>query len=89
MRRPAQRDEITSLLFGLTDKSVEFRNRWRGFAGAAVWLILSGFTMIFTIFGVTSQIHAAIIIERPTYNPPRIAYGRISFANSNEINKSG
>ena len=62
MRKPAQRDEITSLLFGLTDKNVEFRNRWRGIAGAAVWLFLSGLTMIFTIFGVTSQIHAVIII---------------------------
>jgi len=62
MRRRMQRDEIASLLFGLTDQSVEFRNRWRGIAGMAVWLLLSGFTMILTIFGVTSQIHAAIII---------------------------
>ncbi len=62
MRKPMQRDEIDSLLFGLTDKSVEFRNRWRGIAGMAVWLLLSGFTLILTIFGVTSQIHAAIIV---------------------------
>jgi hypothetical protein len=62
MKRAMQRDEFASLLFGLTDKSVEFRNRWRGMAGLAVWLLLSGFTMILTIFGVTSQIHAAIII---------------------------
>lgn len=62
MRTPPQRDEINSPLFGLTDKSVEFRNRWRGIAGGAVWLLLSGFTMILAILGVTSQIHAAIII---------------------------
>ena len=62
MRKPMQRDEIASLLFGLTDQSVEFRNRWRGVAGMAIWLLLSGMTMILTVFNVTSQIHAAIII---------------------------
>ncbi len=62
MRKPARRDEINFLLFGLTDKSVEFRNRWRGIAGLAVWFLLSGFTMILTVFGVKSQTHVAIII---------------------------
>ena len=62
MRNPPQRNEMTSLLFGLTDKSVESRNRWRGLAGLAVWLLLSGIAMILTLVGVTSQIHAAIVI---------------------------
>lgn len=62
MRRSTQRDNIATLLFGLTNKSVEFRNKWRGVALVAIWLLLSGFTMILTIIGVTSQIHAAIII---------------------------
>ena len=62
MRRSPRRDEMASMLFGLTDKSVGFRNKWRGIAGMAVWLLLSGFTLILAIFGVTSRIHAAIII---------------------------
>jgi hypothetical protein len=62
MKRNNQRDEMTSMLFGLTDKSVEFRNRWRGFAAMAIWLVLSGLTMILTIYGVKEQLHVAIII---------------------------
>ncbi len=62
MRRPVPRFEIPPLLFGLTDKSVDFRNKWRGFVAVAIWLILSGFTMLLAVFSVTSQIHAAIII---------------------------
>lgn len=63
MRKPAPpRDEFASLLFGLTDKSVEFRNRWRGIAGLAVWLLLSGFTMTLHVFSVKEQMHTAIVI---------------------------
>ena len=62
MKNNSQRGEFASLLFGLTDKSVEFRNRWRGFAGMAVWLALSGLTMIFTIVGIKERIHIAIVI---------------------------
>jgi hypothetical protein len=54
--------EALSLLFSLTDKGVEFRNKWRGMAGMAVWLLLSGLTMVLTLFGVTSKLHIAIII---------------------------
>ena len=62
MRKSVQRDEIASLLFGLQDSNVEFRNRWRGIAGLAVWVILSGFTMALHIFSVTEKMHAAIVI---------------------------
>ena len=62
MRRSLQQDEFASMLFGLTDKSVEFRNKWRGLAGAAIWLLLSGFSMLLTIFGVQEWPHIAMII---------------------------
>lgn len=62
MRRPWQRNRPINLLFGLTDDSVEFRNRWRGLAGLAVWLILSGLTMILALFGVQERLHIAVII---------------------------
>jgi hypothetical protein len=59
-----QRDKLNSLLFGLTDESVEFRNRWRGLAGMAIWLVLSGLSMILMIFGsgAKGQINIAVII---------------------------
>lgn len=62
MKRNAQRDEIASLLFGLTDKGVKFRNRWRGIANLAVWLALSGFTMIVSVITVRLPIQLAIVI---------------------------
>ena len=64
MRRQMRRNEFNSLLFGLTDESVEFRNRWRGLAGMAVWLILSGMSMIIMIpgSGTKDQFNIAIII---------------------------
>jgi hypothetical protein len=64
MNRQIRRDEFTSLLFGLTNQSVEFRNRWRGLAGMAVWLILSGLSMVIMIFGsgAQGQTNIAIII---------------------------
>ncbi len=62
MKRHTQRDEINSLLFGLTDKSVQFRNRWRSIAFLAAWLLLSGFTMILHFFSVKEDIHLAIVI---------------------------
>jgi len=61
MKRP-QRDEIASLLLSLTDDSVEFRNRWRMIAGLAVWIILSGFTMVAYVFFVQQRLHALIVI---------------------------
>ena len=45
-RTNKQRDEISTLLFSLNDSGVEFRNRWRGIAALAIWIALSGFTMI-------------------------------------------
>jgi hypothetical protein len=64
MKRQMRRDEFNSLLFGLTDESVKFRNRWRGLAGMAVWLVLSGLSMILMIFGsgAKGQLNIAIII---------------------------
>lgn len=62
MRRSPQRDELNSLIFGLTDKSVEFRNRWRGFAMAAAWLALSGIAMLLNIFFVQENLHKGVVI---------------------------
>ena len=62
MKNTLKRDELNTLLFGLTDESVAFRNRWRGIAGFAVWFILSGITMGITIWGVQDTIHKLVII---------------------------
>lgn len=62
MRRPWMRNRPINLLFGLTDDSVEFRNRWRGLAGMTVWLVLSGVTMIVALFGIRERPHIAVII---------------------------
>lgn len=64
MKQQARRDEFNTLLFGLTNESVEFRNKWRGLAGMAIWLILSGLSMIIMIFGsgAKGQLHIAVVI---------------------------
>ncbi len=62
MRRPWQRNRPINLLFGLTDESVEFRNKWRGFLALIVWLVLSGISMILTLFGVQERLHVGIVI---------------------------
>lgn len=60
--RNNQRNEMAAMIFGLGDKSVDFRNRWRGLVGLAVWLILSGLTMVLSILSVKEQLHALIIL---------------------------
>ena len=60
-RSSGQRDELSALLFGLTDKSVEFRNRWRILAGLAIWLVLSGLTMLLTVFQPEQTTHRLVI----------------------------
>ena len=62
MKKSAQRNDFGPLLFGLTDKSVEFRNKWRGLAGMAIWLVLSGFTMVLTVLSAQEQTDIAIVI---------------------------
>lgn len=63
MKRPSfQRDEYSSLLFGLTDKSVEFRNKWRTIAAVVTWLVLSGFTMLLNVFWTDNTLHRIIIV---------------------------
>ena len=62
MKRQTQRDEIKSLLFGLTDANVRFRNRWRNIALMAVWFLLSGISMILHAFTVIEPDHFAIVI---------------------------
>jgi hypothetical protein len=64
MRKQMKRNEFTSLLFGLSDQSVEFRNKWRGLAGMAIWLALSGLSMIIMILGsgAKGQLNIAVII---------------------------
>jgi hypothetical protein len=57
-----KRNEFTSMLFGLTKESVEFRNRWRGIAMMAIWFVLSGFTMILSTIGVKGQFNILAII---------------------------
>ena len=61
-KKRMQRDEFITLLFGLTDESVDFRNRWRTLIGTAVWLVLSGFTMAISLIGVQGRTNIAIII---------------------------
>jgi hypothetical protein len=61
-RKRIQREEIISRLFSLTEQGVEFRNQWRGIVGAAIWLILSGITMILTIIGVQERLHILVLI---------------------------
>jgi hypothetical protein len=64
MKKQMQRDQFTALLFGLSNESVEFRNKWRGLAGMTVWLVLSGLSMVIMIFGsgAKGQLNIAIII---------------------------
>ena len=62
MKNNNPRNNFTSLIFGLTDESVAIRNRWRGVAVMAIWLVLSGLTMVLTIFSVPERMHKAIII---------------------------
>ncbi|HMZ07132.1 MAG TPA: hypothetical protein PLR93_11015 [Anaerolineales bacterium] len=63
MKRPRiQRDEIASLLFGLSDESLEFRNRWRSLGMGAIWLLLSGLTMLFFVFLATDNLSRVAII---------------------------
>jgi hypothetical protein len=50
MRPSMRRDEMASQIFGFSDESVGIRNRWRFMAGAAIWIVLSGMSMVFTIF---------------------------------------
>ena len=58
----AQRDEIAALVFSLSDSSVGFRRRWRIIAGLALWLTLSGFTILIYNLYVEQSIHSYIII---------------------------
>ena len=62
MNRNPQRDTFASLLFGLTDKSLTFRNRWRAIGGLAAWLGLSGFTMLLSVLSVKEQMHIAVVV---------------------------
>lgn len=63
MRKPpSQPRNGISLIFGLTDESVEFRNRWRMLAALAAWLLLSGLTMVLTVFQAQESMHRAVII---------------------------
>jgi hypothetical protein len=55
MKKKMRRDEIISLLFSLTNESVEFRNSWRGLIGIIAWLILSSLIMVVMIFGSGAQ----------------------------------
>ncbi len=62
MRQPAQGGKTASPLFSLTDEGADFRNRWRSLAGFAVWIVLSGVTMLLTVFGVEQRLHIAVVL---------------------------
>jgi len=62
MRNGKQLDEFAAQLFGLADANVEIRKKSRVLAGAAIWLLLSGFTMILTIVGVQGNYSKVVII---------------------------
>lgn len=49
-RMRIQKEEMIPRLFGLTEDSVEYRNRIRSYAGFAAWAVLSGLTLIAFIF---------------------------------------
>jgi hypothetical protein len=59
-----RRDEFNSLIYSLSDEGVEFRNKWRGLIGMAVWLILSGLSMVIMLLGsgAKGQLNIAVII---------------------------
>jgi hypothetical protein len=61
MRSTRQRNEIAARLFALTNEGVRVRNNWRSYAGALVWLTLTGFTILLSIFGVKELLHIAVI----------------------------
>lgn len=63
MKKNARRDEFNRLLFGLTDSSVVFRSQWRTIVLIAVWLILSGITMLATTSVVEERMHIGILIS--------------------------
>lgn len=55
MKRTFQNIEIPSLLFGLNDRSVAFRNTWRMFLGGIVLVALSGFAIGLTILTLNER----------------------------------
>ncbi|MBI2332783.1 MAG: hypothetical protein HYU84_11615 [Chloroflexi bacterium] len=61
-RARLQRDKMLPLLFGLTDDSVEYRNRIRTYAHLAVWFILSGLTMVLFIFLAKNNIERITVL---------------------------
>ncbi|MEK6751589.1 MAG: hypothetical protein AABZ00_04920 [Chloroflexota bacterium] len=62
MSRNDRRDKLASLLFGLTDKNVEFRNKWRSIAIVLTWFLLSGAAMILNVFFAQENMHKFIVI---------------------------
>jgi hypothetical protein len=62
MRPSMRRDEMASQIFGFSDESVGIRNRWRFMVGAAIWIVLSGMSMVFTIFTADQPLHRGVII---------------------------
>ena len=51
MRNRTRSNEFNSQVYKLTDEGVEFRNKWRGIIGMAVWLILSVLSMLIMLLG--------------------------------------
>jgi hypothetical protein len=62
MKKSLTREQIASQLFAFTDDGAKFRNKWRSLIGPAIWLVLSGFTMILTVFSAQGRTDKLIII---------------------------
>lgn len=62
MRAARQRDTIAAHVFGLSDESVNVRNRWRFLIAAVVWFTLGGFTTILHIFTLTESMHRLVVV---------------------------
>ncbi len=46
MKRDARREATQKLIYALNDGGVQYRNKWRSIVWLAVWLVLSGMTMV-------------------------------------------
>lgn len=61
-KNAVNRSKIADLLFNLTDAGTAFRSRWRNIAALVVWIVLSGFTMILSVFSAEGTTHRLIVI---------------------------
>jgi hypothetical protein len=63
MKNTRKHGEIANPFFGLTDKGIKLRIKWGILIGMAVWLVLSGFTMILTLSSIQDKTYVLIVIS--------------------------